>query len=176
MGASRSIANLCGLIRTTPKLTDRSSVGRRVKQPGETMPIKQENKHRYPKDWKQIRERILARAGNCCEKCKAPNHTRIARGAGKDVDTYQTSDADVYCAESGQYLGRCHMGSYDVLRYTDVVLTIAHLDHMPENCADDNLRAWCQRCHLRYDADHHKRNAQATRRKALRTADLFDAV
>jgi hypothetical protein len=36
-----------------------------------------------------------------------------------------------------------------------VVLTVAHLDHMPEHCDDDNLMAMCQRCHLSYDADHH---------------------
>ena len=32
-----------------------------------------------------------------------------------------------------------------------VVLTVAHLDHIPENCGDDNLLAMCQRCHNRYD-------------------------
>ena len=35
-----------------------------------------------------------------------------------------------------------------------VVLTIAHLDHTPENCDPENLRALCQRCHNRYDAQH----------------------
>ena len=35
-----------------------------------------------------------------------------------------------------------------------VVLTIAHLDHTPENCAPENLRALCQACHNRYDAKH----------------------
>jgi len=33
-----------------------------------------------------------------------------------------------------------------------VVLTIAHLDHTPENCDPENLRALCQRCHNEYDA------------------------
>ena len=33
---------------------------------------------------------------------------------------------------------------------------IAHLDHTPENCSDDNLKALCQRCHNRYDAEHRK--------------------
>ena len=140
------------------------------------MPIKPENKARYPKDWKQIRERILERAVHCCEKCKAPNRERIARGKGDDADTYMLSSAYVYCADTGTLLGQCRHSDYEVDRMVDVVLTIAHLDHTPENCDDDNLRAWCQRCHLRYDAEHHKRNAQATRRKALRTADLFDAV
>lgn len=39
------------------------------------MPIKPENRGRYPKDWKQIRERILLRAGNRCEFCGVENHT-----------------------------------------------------------------------------------------------------
>jgi hypothetical protein len=46
-----------------------------------------------------------------------------------------------------------------------VVLTVAHLNHTPEDCRDENLKAMCQRCHLRYDHDHHQRNAYATRRK-----------
>lgn len=44
-----------------------------------------------------------------------------------------------------------------------VVLTVAHLDHTPENCADDNLVALCQKCHLTYDARFHAANAKATR-------------
>ena len=54
-----------------------------------------------------------------------------------------------------------------------VVLTVAHLDHTPENCEDSNLRAWCQRCHLRYDAQHHAANAAVTRRRRRAVADLF---
>lgn len=35
-----------------------------------------------------------------------------------------------------------------------VVLTIAHLNHIPEDCRDENLRALCQKCHNSYDAKH----------------------
>jgi 5-methylcytosine-specific restriction endonuclease McrA len=45
-----------------------------------------------------------------------------------------------------------------------VILTVAHLDHDTTNNARENLRALCQRCHLRYDKDHHKKNAAKTRR------------
>lgn len=38
-----------------------------------------------------------------------------------------------------------------------VVLTTAHLDHTPENCADDNLAALCQKCHNTYDAPMRRR-------------------
>lgn len=44
-------------------------------------------------------------------------------------------------------------------------LTVAHLDHNPENCADDNLKAMCAPCHLRYDAQHH---AETRRQKKCR--------
>ena len=37
-------------------------------------------------------------------------------------------------------------------RWIVIVLTIAHLDHVPENCADENLAALCQRCHNWHDA------------------------
>jgi 5-methylcytosine-specific restriction endonuclease McrA len=108
------------------------------------MPIKPENKARYPKDWKQIRARILERATFRCEGSPLWPDCRVENYAQHPVT-----------------------GS-------KVVLTIAHLDHTPENCADDNLRAWCQRCHLAYDAQHHAINAAATRRKGKAVADLFE--
>lgn len=136
------------------------------------MPIKPENRSRYPADWKQIRERILARAGDKCEQCSAPNRTRIARGTGKDEGTYMLASADVYDADTGQHLGTCRHSDYELLRMTDVVLTIAHLDHVPENCAPENLRALCQRCHLRYDAEHHAANSYMTRKAKLGNLEL----
>ena len=88
------------------------------------MPIKPENKSRYPQNWNEIRERILQRANNRCEFCGVENHTyRHNPKTGKDAY---------------------------------IVLTIAHLDHTPENCSDDNLKALCQRCHNQYDAEHRK--------------------
>ena len=41
------------------------------------MPIKKENKHRYPprREWLKIRESILSRAQHCCEFCGVKNYT-----------------------------------------------------------------------------------------------------
>ena len=64
----------------------------------------------------------------------------------------------------------------DGQRATRIVLTIAHLDHTPENCADDNLQALCQRCHLRHDHELHQRNAAATRRSRKAAGDLFEGA
>ena len=46
-----------------------------------------------------------------------------------------------------------------------VVLTVAHLDHDDTDSPDARLAALCQPCHLRYDVEHHKHSAAATRRR-----------
>lgn len=47
-----------------------------------------------------------------------------------------------------------------------------HIDDYPENCADNNLRHMCQRCHLRYDSSHHQKNARVTRFKKVGQEDF----
>ncbi len=46
-----------------------------------------------------------------------------------------------------------------------VVLTVAHLDHTPENCDHSNLKALCQKCHNKYDASH---RAETRRTRTLK--------
>jgi hypothetical protein len=41
---------------------------------------------------------------------------------------------------------------------SEVVLTVAHLDHDKKNNNFKNLLAMCQRCHLKHDARHHAEN------------------
>ena len=45
-------------------------------------------------------------------------------------------------------------------------LTVAHLNHTPEDCNPENLKAMCAVCHLRYDAKHHA-ETRAARRVAV---------
>lgn len=123
------------------------------------MPIKPENRHRYPAHWPDIRAAILERAGHRCEQCGIPN--RAYRLYGSDVWTRDRGVVDGW--------------ALDGERVTRVVLTIAHIDHMPENCHPTNLRALCQRCHLAYDAAHHAKTAYQTRRRGRALGDLFDA-
>lgn len=138
------------------------------------MPIKPENKARYPANWKEIRERILKRAGNCCEQCKVPNHKIIERGFCDDKGTYRiTDDGSVRSEDIGAWLGFVRAEDYCGTPVR-IVLTIAHLDHVPENCSDDNLKALCQLHHLRYDAQHHAENARQTRRARKAIGDLFE--
>ncbi|MBN3815864.1 hypothetical protein G3N57_04245 [Paraburkholderia sp. Se-20369] len=140
------------------------------------MPIKPENRGRYPADWPEIRARILARAGSRCEQCRVENGDTIVRGIDKDAGTFQRFEGggEVYAADDGRMLGYCKASEYCGNRWTNVVLTIAHLDHVPEHCEDNNLKALCQRCHLAYDAEHHAATARETRRARKAIGDLFD--
>jgi hypothetical protein len=111
------------------------------------MPISAENRARYPKNWRVISLEVREAAGRRCEGSPAFPDCRAANGEPHPVT-----------------------GS-------TVVLTVAHLDHVPENCGEPrnrpNLKAMCQRCHLTYDAKHHARNAAATARSRRASADLF---
>ena len=112
-------------------------IGERVAPSDRVMPIRPETRRRYPKGWKAISECIrFGRAKNRCE-CR-----------GECGDNYD---------------GRCQANNYEPHPITGsrVVLTVAHLDHTPENCEDGNLRAMCQRCHNRYDAPTRQRNRKA---------------
>jgi 5-methylcytosine-specific restriction endonuclease McrA len=43
-------------------------------------------------------------------------------------------------------------------------MSVMHLDHNPMNCAPENLRPACAKCHLAHDLKHHMLNAARTRR------------
>ena len=122
------------------------------------MPIKPENRHRYPPDWRAIRLAILDRAENRCERCGVPN--RVWRNHRTDAWTHDAGLAEAWRLDGD--------------RIARIVLTVAHLDHEPEHNDPANLRAWCQRCHLRWDVDHHRQTGYATRRKYHALGDLFD--
>ena len=107
------------------------------------MPIKPENRARYPGNWKAIVAAIRERSGDRCEGSPMWPDCRAVNGQQHP--------------ETG----------------SRVVLTTAHLDHVPENCAPKNLRHWCQRCHLVYDAKHHAQTSAATRRERANTLELF---
>ena len=128
------------------------------------MPIKPENSGRYPPNWKEVVEQVRARSENRCESspafpdCRAPNgwlrnnRTEEFTNDGTLAEAWELADGD---------------------RVTLIVLTVGHLDHKPENCDLRNLRHWCQRCHLNYDAKHHAQSAYITRRAGRAIADLF---
>lgn len=132
---------------------------------------------KYPKNWKtEIRPRILERANNCCEFCKVPNHSLIIRGFINNHPIWQNMDGQIFSAVDGRHMGDCYLGDFDKPNNgTKVILTIAHLDHDKENhnVSDDRLKALCQRCHLSYDMDTHKKKRRETLNKQKGLNDLF---
>lgn len=124
------------------------------------MPIKPENVSRYPPNWRELRRQILARANGMCERCGVPNHVWRIRG----TDTWSRNEMQV------ETWATC-----DELQVSYIVLTVAHLNHQPEDNRLENLQTLCQRCHLRLDQQHHAETAYASRRQGRVVADLFAA-
>ncbi len=101
------------------------------------MPYRPGQKDLYPPNWQEISHYIrFVRAGGQCEWIDQ-NGQRCTRRHGEPIP--------------GNARG------------SKTILTTAHLDHNPANCAYDNLKAYCQMHHLRYDAPMHARNAALTR-------------
>lgn len=130
------------------------------------MPIKPENRDRYPADWPAIRVRILERDGHRCAHCGVPNG---AVGYRTDDGGFCQLGTSVDAA--GERIDAATADGHKVIR---IVLTIAHLaDPDPANCADDNLAALCQRCHNLHDMPMRLANAAATRKARKASGDLF---
>lgn len=140
------------------------------------MPIRPENKGRYPKEWPQISKAIREAAGQRCEMCKAPNGEAIARGCGKDSGTYMLEGGETFNSETGTFLGMSRGSEFNCEKVVRIVLTVAHLDHQPENCDPSNLRAWCQRCHNAYDAPMRRAGIKSRARLVHAMADLFQVM
>jgi hypothetical protein len=112
------------------------------------MPIRPEFRKFYGRKWRtEIRPRILARARNKCERCGVANYEvgiRERNGMFRPVPVRKRRGYEIR-----------------------IVLTVAHLNHVPGDDRDENLQALCQYHHLRLDAEHH-RETRATRKDRAR--------
>jgi hypothetical protein len=147
------------------------------------MPIKPENVARYPAHWPQIRTQQLGRARYCCQwpGCGARHHAvgRWQRTIAGYVFQPLSGSREQNLAGQGMLsfkearaIAKADRDVWAEEPLLVIVLTIAHLDHTPENCEPENLRAWCQRHHLAYDQDHHVTTAYMTRRERRNTLEL----
>lgn len=117
------------------------------------MPIRPENKKLYPRNWKQIRTEILQRSQNKCEFCGVSNHSW----------GYRDKDGKFHLSEGMQQ----EADALDGEKIIQIVLTVAHLDHDPQNNNPENLRALCQRCHLRHDIEQHRESRRNNKKLPL---------
>jgi hypothetical protein len=106
------------------------------------MPIKPENRRRYPRYWTLLSRFI-----------------RFSRAKGR-------CECDGRCGDH-HLSGRCEeRHGRDAESFSGTVrLAAAHLDHVPEN--DASVVALCQRCHLRHDRHHHAAERKKTRLRQM---------
>ena len=109
------------------------------------------DKSRYPPNWREISDRI--RFGRAEGRCECKGECGVDHPFGRCIAIH----------------GRQHPE-----KNFAVSLATAHLDHCPENNDDDNLRAYCQACHLRYDSRYHRKERFKTRRSKKAHKDLFE--
>ena len=135
------------------------------------MPIRAELRWFYPIDWPLISRRIrFERARGRCEDCGRPHAARVVQLAdGRWWDEASGSWRD----DAGRPAAWPDVVEYAAARDRRVLLGTAHLDHDPQNSAFRNLKALCQRCHLRHDRAEHVRRRRANRRRRRALGDLF---
>lgn len=109
----------------------------------------------YPPDWTAISAKIRGRAGDRCE-CEG------------ECGLHRTHPGPRRCTERN---GRPAWWAKGI-----VVLTVSHLNHDPSDCRHENLKAFCNRCHLRYDIEHHKQSRVINRRRAAEAAGQLPLV
>lgn len=95
----------------------------------------------YPPDWKAISLFIRARSKGRCE-CEG------------ECGLHRTNPGPRRCFERNGQLAMWAKGN--------IVLTVAHLNRDPADNRPRNLKAMCQRCHLRYDRPQHARKRAET--------------
>jgi len=110
----------------------------------------------YPANWPEISATIRERSGGQCE-CEG------------ECGLHRTHPGPRRCEERNGQKATWAAGR--------VILTVAHLNHTPADCRPENLKAMCQRCHLRYDSDHHletRRNRERRDREAAGQMTLVE--
>lgn len=115
------------------------------------MPIKPENKAKYPPNWREIRRLILTRAKGRCEHCGVPDKEVVHRSKQYPLGYVILDGTEIDAAEM------------DGIKTTYIVLTVAHLDQDPTNNDPANLAALCQKCHFAHDRPFNLAKAKKTR-------------
>jgi hypothetical protein len=106
----------------------------------------------YPPNWREVSAAIKARAQGCCE-CEG------------ECGLHRTRPGPRRCIE--------RHGKQALWARGNVMLTVHHLNHDPTDNRPENLKAMCQRCHLRCDVTLHQENAARTRRRKKRIVEMF---
>ncbi|MBO0906192.1 hypothetical protein [Jiella sonneratiae] len=151
------------------------------------MPIRREDRHFYPIDWRELSASIrFGRAKGRCEGCGRPHGGLVYHlGDGRWFDEAAGRWRDgrgrllrrgLAAPDPGLVSQPAPGVLWAVSRpaTTRVRLACAHLDQDTANNAATNLAALCQRCHLNHDRPWNLRKRRLTLRMRLALGDLFD--
>jgi len=144
------------------------------------MPIKPEQRKRYPETWKEISKRIrFGRARGRCEcrgQCELGHDNDVhGQDGGRcgvlHATTIRREKANGALWQFAEYVPRNSKYDRDFGNPATVTLSLAHVDRTPENGDDQNLLAMCNRCHIRFDRFQHAATAKKTRAAKRETFD-----
>ena len=152
------------------------------------MPIRPELRHFYTgPGWEGARRRILLRAGGefdllgnylggaKCEACGKPDRTRVETFTNRTIGLLGHKGLPVMFWRTAASPWRDFEGTEreatisfgEKIRVITVVLAVVHLNHKAGDDRDENLRAFCQWCHLNWDVENH-RESRSTRKDRAR--------
>lgn len=124
------------------------------------------NRKNYPKNWDQIRQRILARAEHRCEVCGVQNYT-VGYRIGNSQHIVPLIVGEEYSEANAL---RYRMQEAMQRKLIVVRLTVAHLDHdeWNEDIQDERLACLCEKHHFNYDQeDNQNRKAYGKQYRRL---------
>jgi hypothetical protein len=132
---------------------------------------------KYPSNWKtEIVPMVKDRYGNKCAFCGLSNYTVGQRAGTIFIPTGgneyhdKAGNGELSYKEARELVKHCNEFCEDKLIV--IVLTVAHLDHNINNNDLLNLKPLCQKCHLDYDKEHHKKNSRETLKRKKGIVEL----
>lgn len=105
------------------------------------------NRKLYPKNWDEIATARKQAANWVCEWCKRPCR-RPGENDGELIERVLETEwrRDLWELQETE-----EFGLIPVPKLGRFTLTVAHLNHQPEDCRPENLATLCSVCHCRYD-------------------------
>lgn len=135
------------------------------------MPIRRELRWFYPIDWPLISRRVrFERARGRCEGCGRPHASVLIQ---LPDGRWWDEGGGCWRDDAGRAAAWPDIVDFSASVTRRIYLGAAHLDHDPQNSRPRNLRAFCQRCHLRHDRAEHLRRRRRNRRRRRALGDLF---
>ena len=116
------------------------------------------NRKLYPKNWEAIAREIKEAANWTCQGCDRPCRRP---GESEKALIYRINNDLHWRTNLFEFVDGGPLGKVAKPKPRRFVLTVAHLNHRPEDCRPENLKALCSVCHCRLDIAP---NALATKR------------